>query len=35
MLTNKQQGGLLLFATLIAIVALFVLLDLFGVICIK
>jgi len=35
MLTNKQQGALLLFATVIAIVALIVLLDMFGVLCIK
>jgi hypothetical protein len=35
MLTNKQQGALLLFSTGVAIVALIVLLDMFGVLCIK
>lgn len=35
MLTNKQQGAILLFSTLIAILALIVLLDMFGVLCIK
>lgn len=35
MLTNKQQGGILLVATIIAIIGVLILLDLNGVICLK